>query len=437
MSKILTEPRVIKEIKGKAKRKKLVKRTNKMSHTVLAESEDGKENVSKLVEQYKKDPYIARIIYMQADRNKYKFNRMVFFKDTEGSFDLASFNTGVGISINNRMYNTQTKIASWVYKDGKFWYLDRLKGGNRVTHMNYLSLGIICYSEPSQYLKQYLRDNFFWFKMIEEEPLFHSITFNTIISKKLFTHKALYRHLFGVTPKVGRLLGETTIFYHDNSYGYGHRGSFDYGKFKEIKEVLGRVDNIDYLTGDLAHQDIFYDTCLMSKTLNKRLNGKWTPKRLKLEHDRWSMEITNALLSAEPLRELKLRPIYQQFAEFSGYDLLTTNRDMLYEGLRQHHCVGTYIHNVEKRGQAIFSVDGYTLQVGVKNYYELYNMQLKGRYNQNPTTEFKEFINSKLDEFNKKVKLGEIVLVEAGLDDEGVSEAMVYDLPDLGGDMLF
>jgi hypothetical protein len=81
--------------------------------------------------------------------------------------------------------------------------------------------------------------------------------------------------------------------------------------------------------------------------------------------------IGNIVLDCEETYDLAIRPEFLAFAEFSGYRLLRTNKDMLIEGMMQNHCVGTYIDKVNKGECAIFSVEGYTLQVGIEKKREL------------------------------------------------------------------
>ena len=92
-------------------------------------------------------------------------------------------------------------------------------------------------------------------------------------------------------------------------------------------------------------------------------------KRLKQEHDDWSREITKIVLEAEPLRELRIRNVYTEFEKFSRYTLLKTNKDLLYEGMTQSHCVGTYIDKVDSGSTGIYHVDGGTLQLKYEIFY--------------------------------------------------------------------
>ena len=83
--KLLTEPRPIKDIvinkpKKFIKKKKKSDSEPKMEYVVIYES--NKDKVNGLYEIYEKDPYKARVKYMN-DNNGYNFMRTVLFKRNE------------------------------------------------------------------------------------------------------------------------------------------------------------------------------------------------------------------------------------------------------------------------------------------------------------------------------------------------------------------
>lgn len=140
----------------------------------------------------------------------------------------------------------------------------------------------------------------------------------------------------------------------------------------------------------------------MAYTLGKKVNCMWSISRLKEEHDLWSKEITQTLLSFEPLVNLTINEIYIKFAEFSGFKLLKTNRDMMHEGLIQKHCVASYISQVNSGNCAIYSVNDFTLQLSVNTYEKrkIIINQFKGQYNNPAPIDLINLVKEKLDEFN-------------------------------------
>ena len=135
------------------------------------------------------------------------------------------------------------------------------------------------------------------------------------------------------------------------------------------------------------------------------------------------------MLECELEYDLNIRPIYKAFAEYSGFKLLSTNKDMLAEGMIQNHCVGTYINKVEKGQCAIYHVDGYTLELShitetfkVKESFEggipqyrnlekkvLKNVQFRGKYNADAPKELNDRVNRMLIDFmvSKEMELAE------------------------------
>jgi hypothetical protein len=192
--------------------------------------------------------------------------------------------------------------------------------------------------------------------------------------------------------------------------------------------MLKVLIHVDHLREDMVRSHYFIDTCKMARTLGKKVNCKWGLKRLKQEHDNWAKLITEIELDCIEEYEMNIRPLYYSFAEFSGYRLLKTNKEMLMEGMFQKHCVGTYINDVDKGETAIFHVKGYTLQLGVEERQEtvrevpevslfgdghvvmpqtrhittmkVVNKQFRGKYNESAPSELVEEVKEMLDMFS-------------------------------------
>jgi hypothetical protein len=258
-------------------------------------------------------------------------------------------------------------MASISYKKGKFWVRHENKTIAPVTWSSFINFiaayeGISTYNKEkleASHVFQYFTKKFYWVRMLSECEISWAVTFNTVKDKKLDGMKDVYRYVMKVPAPIAKIVIDSQALSHLKSTNSTTRAI---GQWKELLKVL---TNIDHLTPELIGNHLFMDTCIMAKTLDKKINCKWGSNRLKDEHDRWALEITNTVLDCEVEYDLNIRPIYKAFADFSGYRLLSTNKDMLREGMLQHHCVGTYINRVENGECAIFHVDGYTLQVKV------------------------------------------------------------------------
>ncbi len=215
----------------------------------------------------------------------------------------------------------------------------------------------------------YFLAKFPWLKTVSEHPLKHKINLNTIISKKLTSSKDINRHLLGVPNNIAQLVINSGILDELNE----REGGNPMGLWKEI---LRHLDGVQNLTAEMLGSSYFIDSCKMARTLGRRVNCRWGDKRLKEEHDKWGREIGNIVLDCEPEYDLNVKEIFRKFAEYSGYRLLKTNKDMIIEGMVQDHCVGTYIDTVQRGTCAIYHVEGFTLQVGLETKLEMIEPKL-------------------------------------------------------------
>ena len=227
----------------------------------------------------------------------------------------------------------------------------------------------------------------------------YNISLNTIVTEKLFNDKKILKKLFKAPWPVIDVIVKSQL----ENYSFCD-------KVKIWKEMRQYLINIENLKSDLYNNHYFNDACKMAKTLNKKVNCSWTPRRLKEEHDEWAKEISYIVLESQPLYDLKIKKIYFDFAEYSGYEMLRTNHDMVHEGIKQHHCVGSYISNVEKGNCAIYRVGEYTLELihGTNwqipldcrpKHKTLYISQFRGVCNTDSSEELKAEVNDKIKMF--------------------------------------
>ena len=366
--------------------------------------------VDKLFEVYKKDKYKARILYFN-NRSNYYITRIVRFAHENGDFEVCHLQETIGISITNKMYRREKKIESVVYKGGKFWLVSK-RGSNKCTQLTYAGLRSFIGNFASwnnvdghPLMKAFLK-KFSWIRFISEESALHGMAFNTIVRNKLYTQTDALKFKFKVPAPVIKVLK-------GHFKDYNTKDMFKI--WKEMKQVL---INIESLKPELMSHHMFIDTCKMARTLDMKVNCSWSAKRLEQMHNDWSKEITNTVLEFEEHRELAVGKIYRKFAEVTGYKLLSTNREMLYEGMTQKHCVATYISKVDRGNAGIFHIKGYTLELGYNSVHSynsdnigfltlntenkyLQNIQFRGKYNRNAPTELAIEVEEKVLAFNK------------------------------------
>lgn len=434
--KLLEEPRIQKEITQPKKKYRRVKKEKvegepKVKATILKEGTlDG---INAFIKLYKKDPYKARVKFFNGNRSAYQFSRLVLFEYDKGDFEIVNFTNSFGISVTNRMYSSQKKESSLIYRNKKFWYR---KNTGKIKPMTFSDFQAFISSNENIGLRwnlfnteneiildtlrkskifQYFESRFHWIKTIAEYKHNFLVTFNTIANKKLYGIKDLNRHIFKVPYNISKIVEGSQFMGRIKKEGR---------PFAFWEETLKVLEHVDHLNPEMISDHHFIDTCKMARTLGKKVNCKWGLVRLKQEHDNWAKEITRVILDCEDEYELNIKPEYKAFADFSGFKLLRTNKDMLLEGMLQNHCVGTYIDRVDRGECAIYHVDGYTLQVGIDVKSELVrevpvfgdnriimpvskhvnvkrfkNLQFKGKHNKDAPIELVEEVSQMMENF--------------------------------------
>jgi len=408
------------------------KKEKKLDWVLIAESDD-KKHVDNLIRVYKEDKRAARILYHQ-EKTKFTYYRLVKFTKNKKDFSYVEYKVTYGISVTGIMYHRATRVNCIIAKGSKFWYVNNIHRnstirplcmyhfsdfgmgyyGNNSKHFSDFGMGYYGNNSKQQFRKMIIdefSDIFFWFKLIYEKEDMHYTAFNTIVRKKLFRHNEFLKDKYGVVLPIAKLVNE--------SFSIRNYNTRDFIKiWKEMKKVLS---NVDSLTVELFTDPLFKDTCKMAAAMGEKVNCKWGSKRLKAEHDKWSKIITKTVADCEPLQILQIKEVYKAFAEYSGYKLLETNREMLAEGMYQNHCVGTYISDVDNGRTAIFHVEGYTLQVSINTQYTptltlgnevsdvnekygtrhiLKRMQFRGRHNADAPQKLVDKVDQIIEEFN-------------------------------------
>ena len=261
---------------------------------------------------------------------------------------------------------------------------------------------------------------FGWLRNLIEIPEAHHLSFNTVVGKKLFNRKAMFRHLFGCPYGVAEIILSRYKDYH-----VGDALKI----WSQTKKVLINIDNLKV---EFLASQYFKDACIMAESLGRKVNCSWGLKRLKSEHDQWAKEVTEIVLEFEPLLRLNVGGVFLDFANFSGLDIITTNHELIREGKTQNHCVGTYSNAVNSGRSGIYRVDGYTMELNFSSVYMeqdkilasslkssklLKIAQIKGYRNSSPPKDLTDRMTMLVNSFNLN---GEISKYEDVLKDMGL-----------------
>ncbi len=362
----------------------------KPEFVVLTESPN--KNVEKLFEIYALDKAKARTYYYinNITPDFYTTTRTVAFEYSNGDVRIAKINKRYGISTTNKMFSGESNEWVIIYKkEQNKYYFQR-----KYTFKGYC-LGDLGFNKDNK-VKIYLCSKFpvlrTAFEQLEKCYYFNAVQVNVIASKKIFSQKAMLRHIWGTPYKIAEILMNVN--------------NMTPPLWNEIKQSLYNIENI---RPGLFNDEHFRDTRKFAAALGKKINCAWSEKRLKLQHDIWTKEVVETILEFEELRDLKIREIFKDFADFSGLKLFLTNHELIAEGKKMSHCVGTYSGEVDAGRSAIYSYGDGTLELGVGTDWENLNKtilqfrQYKGYNNKDISGVNYKFIISKLKEFNDTI----------------------------------
>ena len=367
------------------------------------------QGLDNLLRVYKESPYKARVMFRNSSNQVFRI-AYVKFEEEDGNFTYIKYRYKYGISDKNRIYQTRSKDSSIIYKDKKFWFMNDEQRRGKFSQLTYGQLDAFFPSPLREEIIAEFISKFSYIGVIREYPLLWGKALNTYQKNELWGYKDMLRHFFRVPVNIIKIYLER----------YNQQGISDFDTLKRQFERLKKyVDKIENLNREFLTDPHLDDMLQLAHKLDKKLNPNWGRKRMKEEHDIWSEELTEILMSLEEVKKLKIADVYQEFARISGYQLLRTNVEVIREGKKQHHCVGGYLPSIESGNCAIFHVRGFTLEVVKRNRYINYNMngqkanredenhlqmnQFKGLRNVDAPAELKDEVNQMILEFNKSL----------------------------------
>jgi len=295
------------------------------------------------------------------------------------------------------MYNREIRLYQLKYSKNKFVLISRgHKGGSSFTPPTYSNIenkGYMLGIDARKIIRTILSNRFAWFRFIAETSPLQNISLNTFINKKLFTLKAALRHYYNCPYPVAKKILNSQ-----------KKASV----VNNIKFYMDYIDNIESLKEEWLEKEFhrLYDALKMAKTLDKKVNASWTTRRLIEEHDKWAKIITDVMF-IDGDRPMAIHDMFKKFAEFSGYKILTTTKEMAHEGKRMNHCVATYVGKVENGLSGIYTIDDYTLEL-TKGWdpetmtTKLHINQFRGYSNCDAPKDLVIKVKRKLWEFNNK-----------------------------------
>ncbi len=355
-------------------------------------NEDNLE-INKLVDFYKKNKYTARVLFMNSRKERYHNFKVVLFEEKNGDFNIIIERKCYGINKNNKMYSNQKRVLNISYKNNKFHMMTNTENGTFVRQLTKRALNSteIGY-DYIKIVKNELQKRFTWLRFLFESEDFQTISFNTIIKNKLYSLTKVNKFVYKLPNNVIKKLNKNFI---------GFEWDERFKNLKFYSDYYYNIENFNYFKGE--EFNLFYDTLKMSKTMDKKVNCSWSIKRLKLEHDKLSKNLTEIIYTIDN-QKLDNSKIYLKFSEFSGYNIIKDTKELAYEGLRRKHCVVSYNQAINRHDCSIFTVDDYTLELRYNNKIKLYIAQFRGFDNCDAPDSLRNEVNNKLNKFNKNIK---------------------------------
>lgn len=163
------------------------------------------DNVTKLHTLYDKDPYLARLFFMNyRQTNSFNIYRVGFFDRGDNNFAIVVFRRLHGISKNNIKYSREKQIYSIVFNKGKYHTIDNRNTRKTISQTNLKSFTDNKYIRnlPNIFkilinhtpiLKNLIDD----FKNSDNNNnLYYNTTFNTILKYKLTDFDKVLKHTY-------------------------------------------------------------------------------------------------------------------------------------------------------------------------------------------------------------------------------------------------
>jgi len=151
-------------------------------------------------------------------------------------------------------------------------------------------------------------------------------------------------------------------------------------------------EKMEWSNIDENRRQVLTDMMPQALALNKKINFKWSPKRMEEVHQEWTSQMTELELEFVPNTKYN----YQGELEIpSNWKLISSSKELFKEGTDMHHCVYSREFNVEGGFSFIFHINNLkseknslkevTLEIKKTHLSKEWGITgLNGRYNQYP-----------------------------------------------------
>lgn len=400
-----------------------------MEVTIL--SKEDNSLIKKLFSLIKTDRQKAIVLYRNSPDRFIEY--VVLRIKTDTSETIKRLQNNYKISKNGKLYRKTSQIYVFTVKNKSCYFID---AKNKIKHLTLAK----ALTFTADHIVSFILEKFPWFRNIldyvEDGSILSSISFHWCEKNKCFNFIDIIKNRYGLNRNnlvLLKLLSPRDIkMYKDHIiYDNINLDLFTDSRNNIVKNAYKNNDNVFAISTDIKpemknihgkdhkifkipeHLAISYsknqmvkDSIELAYKLNTKVNLSWSFKRMKNEHDTMSAILTNLILEMEN-RELLINPIFKKFEEYSGYDLLSTSKELAIEGFKNKHCVATYAQKVDSGKCAIYSIEGYTCEIQKDTSNNLIINQFKGNKNIEAPQELKSEVNIIIHTFNQKNKTNE------------------------------
>jgi hypothetical protein len=352
--------------------------------------EEKNDKIDLLFELIRENRLYARVFCME--NRQFARHKIVLYEEDNG-FALVQYLKTFKISRTNKLYTREVKQLSFIYKDKKFWFCNNIGAHKSVRPATIQDLSNF-YGLNSPELIDLVVKRFPWIRFMVENKLV-SIPLNYIINNKLYSLTDFLKFYFKLPlPVIKEIM---SVYSEKNIGGYN---------INAIRKIWNHnklfLTNIENLKRDFINNEFFEDSVRLAGILDKKINCSWSVRRLKEEHDKWSKEHREITYRINTRRTVPLN-VHKNFVEFGkiyGYELLDTNVKLIDEGIKQNHCVASYINKVNNGWCGIYHIEGYTLELN-STVTGLYISQFKGLGNVTAPDRLFEKVGLDVSKFNE------------------------------------
>jgi len=356
--------------------------------------ENTPDDVTQLNKIYDIDRYHARVFYLNTrgdvrSENTFKQKSLYRFEDKDGNMDLVLFTKSYGVSKTNRRYISKKVEFRVRVRESGVWVTHNSKIR---AFMLYDSSLHTHHGKISDKVQEVLYNKLAWYRYVREEFPHSNRSLNYFINNNLYNKKDIIKHEYGFDWPLSNLLYEL------DKKGALH-GASDFRNLKYYKPWITNENKFNEKL-ILDNWALFHDSLRVAKALDRKVSLRWSKARLEKEHINMSMDMVHIIYQYDE-SALDNKKCYVEFAEHSGFELISTMKDLAIEGITKRHCVVSYKGSINNHYSGIYAIEDYTLELG-EGKDGLYNRQFRGVENALAPDDLHRKVDKMLISFNKE-----------------------------------